>query len=143
MGQCGLTHIVLSRILYKFPRKLVLKCLLKNCIWDMTVWSILSFQGSYSYTDFHQKLFFCFFLFSFVFCFVLFFLMFKNLLKQLYQGQYGLTHIVFSRILYQCSPNASIFFCAKKANSDQDKIRIQTYCPFKDILLLEIFLKIF
>ena len=28
--QCGLTHIVLSRALYEFPPKLVLKCLLKT-----------------------------------------------------------------------------------------------------------------
>ena len=29
---------------------------MKNCIWGITVWSILSFQGSYSYQNFHQKL---------------------------------------------------------------------------------------
>ena len=63
--QSSLTHIVLSRILYKVSRilykvspKLVLKYLLKNCIWDIMVWYILYFQGSYSYTNFHQKLFF-------------------------------------------------------------------------------------
>ena len=35
VGQCGLTHIVLSRILYKFPPKTALKYWLKNCIWDI------------------------------------------------------------------------------------------------------------
>ena len=35
VGQCGLTHFVLSRILYQFPPKLVLKCLLQNCIWKL------------------------------------------------------------------------------------------------------------
>ena len=29
---------------------------MKNCIWGITVWSILPFQGSYSYQNFHQKL---------------------------------------------------------------------------------------
>ena len=32
----------------------------------------------------------------------------------MYQGQYGLTHIIFSRILYKCSSNAHIFFGIKK-----------------------------
>ena len=104
VGQCSLTHIVHSRILCKFPPKLVFKYLSKNCIWDITVWSILSFHRSFSYTNFQQKL---------LFFFVIFFLMFKNLFKKFYQGQYGLTHIVFSRILYKCSPNASIFFAIK------------------------------
>ena len=57
LGQYGLTHIVLSTTLYKFPSKLVLKCLLKNRIWDVTVWPIFSFKGSYSCTNFHQKLY--------------------------------------------------------------------------------------
>ena len=97
-GKYSLTHIVLSRILWKFPPKLiyllVFKRLSKNCIWDITVWPILSFRGSNK--NFYQ-----------------FFLVFKNLFKQLYQGQYGLTHIVFSRILHKCSPNAHMFFGVK------------------------------
>ena len=36
----------------------MLKCLLKTASGTLTVWSILSFQGSYRYTNFHQKLFF-------------------------------------------------------------------------------------
>ena len=36
----------------------MLKCLLKTASGTLTVWSILSFQGSYGYTNFHQKLFF-------------------------------------------------------------------------------------
>ena len=93
LGQYGLTHIFLSKTLCKFPAKLVLKCLLKNRIW---VWPIFSFEGSYSYANFHQKLIYFFYS------------------KKLYQGHYGLANIVFSRILYKCSPNAHIFFGVKK-----------------------------
>ena len=97
--QYGLTHIVLLRILYKFPPKLlyffVLKRLLKICIWNITVWPILLIPGSYK--NLHQKLF----------------LVFKNLSKKLYQGQYGFIHIVLSRILYKCPPNAHTFFDIK------------------------------
>ena len=32
VGQCTFTHILFSRMLYKFPLKLVVQCLLKNCI---------------------------------------------------------------------------------------------------------------
>ena len=63
MGQFGLTHIVISRILCKFSPKLVLKCLFKSCIWGITVWSILSVNRSYSYTNFQQKLWVFFVLF--------------------------------------------------------------------------------
>ena len=66
VGQCSLTHIVHSRILCKFPPKLVFKYLSKNCIWDITVWSILSFHRSFSYTNFQQKL--LFFLWFFFWC---------------------------------------------------------------------------
>ena len=63
LGQYGLTHIVLSRILSKFPLKLVFKCLLKNCtlrlLPNITSSPILSFQGSSNY-NFHQKLIFLF-----------------------------------------------------------------------------------
>ena len=65
---------------------------------DIMVWSILSFQGSYSYTNFHQKIFFDV----------------QNFIQTFYQGQYGLIHIMFSRILFKCSPNSSIFFGVKK-----------------------------
>ena len=39
VGRCSLTQIVLSRVLYKFPPKLMLKCLLKNCILHIKFWT--------------------------------------------------------------------------------------------------------
>ena len=90
VGQCGLSHIVLSRILYKFSPNLVLKYLLKNCIWDITVWPILYFQGSYCYTNFHLKLFF----------FLMFKILFKNFIREnmvwpilSFQGSYINVHL--------------------------------------------------
>ena len=97
--QCNLTHIVLSRILYKVSPKLVLKYLLKNCIWDITVWYILYFQRSYSYTNFHQKLFLCS----------------KNFSKKFMRDNMVWSMLSFwgSYIIYKCSSNASIFFGVK------------------------------
>ena len=70
--QYSLTHIVLLRILQKFPPKLlyffVFKRLLKMCVCNITVWLILPISGSYK--NLHQKL--------------VFFLVFKNLFKKNY-----------------------------------------------------------
>ena len=81
----------------------------KPCI---TVWPIFSFEWSYSCTSFHQKLIFLFYS------------------KKLYQGQFGLTHIFFSRILilYKCSLNAHIFLVLK--NLSKNCIRDSMVWPF-------------
>ena len=74
------------------------------------------------------------------------FLLFQKSSRNLYHGEYGLTYIVHLENIDRCLSKPHI------ANSDQDKIRIEPYCPFKDstyisiecsFLLLEIFLKKF
>ena len=56
---------------------------------------------------------------------MLFFLIQKSL-RNLNHGQYGLTYIVHLENIDQFLSNAHI------GNSDQDKIRFEPYCPFKD-----------
>ena len=82
-GQCGLTHIVLSRALYEFPPKLVLKCLLKKLHLGHCGLIHIVLPRILKLYKFPSKAFF---------------LILKNVFKKMYQGQYVLTHIIFSRI---------------------------------------------
>ena len=74
------------------------------------------------------------------------FFLFQKSVRNLNHGKYGLTYIAHLENIDQCLSKPHI------TNSDQDKIRIEPYCPFKDstyiyiessFLLLEIFLKNF
>ena len=131
----------------------------KNCIRDTMVWPILSFQGSYM--NVHLTLtyflvlkiywkivsgtawFGCYFPFQgFYQVFVKGWCFFS--VSSLHR--HGLTYII------HLENNDQFLSKAHIANSDQDKIWIETYCPFKhstyisiksSILLLEIFLKFF
>ena len=133
LRQYGLTHIVLSRILYKCSSNTIFfgtKNLLENCIRNTTVWPLFSCSRILS---------------SFHLWFMLFFL-FQKSLRNLNHKQYGLTYIIHLENIDQFLSKAHI------GNSDQDKIWFEPYCPFKDstqlsiessFLLLEIFLKNF
>ena len=82
-GQFGLTHIVLSRALYEFPSKLVLKCLLKKLHLGHCGLIHIVLPRILNLYKFPSKAFF---------------LILKSVFKKLYQGQYVLTYIIFSRI---------------------------------------------
>ena len=102
-GQYGLTHIwssILQKFLSKLGYFLVFKRLFKNFIWYIMVWPIFPLQRSFS--RFQPK--------------AHIFLEFKNLFKKLYQGQYGLTYIVLSRILSKFLYNWNIFTQARKCS---------------------------
>ena len=79
---------------------------------DITVWPILSSQGFFL-DSFHQKLviYFCF----------------KHLLKNLNQGQYGLTHTAllekFDQLLWKTHMARCCVFPIFLANSDQEAIQ--------------------
>ena len=134
VGHYGLAHIFLPRILYlyKFPPKAHF-FYSKNCIRDSMVWRILSFQGSY--INVHLIL--------------IYFLVLKNSLKNCIRDSMVWP---FFRALFSVSKVFKKFeswaiwfnlYChlekidqfllkAHTANSDQDKIWIQPYCPFMD-----------
>ena len=72
--------------------------------------------------------------------------LFQKSLRNLNHRQYGLTYIIHLENIDQLLSKTHI------ANSNQDKIQIETYCPFKgytyisiksSFLLIEIFLKNF
>ena len=75
-----------------------------------------------------------------------YFFLFQKSLRNLNHRQYGLTYIIHLENIDQLLSKTHI------ANSNQDKIQIETYCPFKgytyisiksSFLLIEIFLKNF